>query len=55
MKRVTIPSGTNDGGEKTEEIKKGLTGNQDTNQKKAAAQFYRMVTANQEKRCRIKQ
>jgi hypothetical protein len=37
IKRVIIPSGTNDGGENTEELKRGLTSKKDTNQKKAAA------------------
>jgi hypothetical protein len=44
MKKVVIPSGTDDGCEKIDEIKRGLSGAQDTNQKKAAAHFYKMVT-----------
>ena len=44
MKKVVIPSGTNDGGENTDKIKTTLAGTKDTNQKKAAAHFYKMVT-----------
>ena len=49
-----MPVGINDGGEKMDEIKNGLSGDKDTEKKKADRIFNQQITKAQESRCSIK-